>query len=268
MHTSIRHWLLALAALAPLTGHAHKSWLLPSETITTENQWVTVDAAVSDELFYFDHVPLRLTGLAIVAPDGSKVMPQNTNTGKYRSTFDVHLQQKGTYRLQVLNQSLLASYEENGTAKRWRGPVEKFASEVPAAAKNLQVNENTGRVETFVTVGKPTTTALKPGNVGLEMMPVTHPNDLYAGEQAQFSFLLDGKPAKQLPVRVVPGGTRYRDRQNEMSLVTDDQGRISVTWPASGMYWLEASLQDANPAFPKARQRRLSYIATFEVLPQ
>lgn len=262
---------LSIAALAlnlPLASHAHKAWLLPSSTVSTVDQWITVDAAVSNDLFYFNHVPLRVDNLVITAPDGSVVKAENVATGKYRTTFDVHLTKNGTYRLANVSQGLFASYEENGATKRWRGTAEKFAAEVPANAKNLQVSESAGRVETFVTAGKPTAEALKPGNVGLELQPVTHPNDLYAGEPATFRFLLDGKPAAKLDIEIVAGGTRYRDQQQEIQVTTDDNGQFSVTWPEPGMYWLEASLQDAKTSLKPAKQRRVSYVATFEVLQQ
>lgn len=260
--------LTLAAACLPTASHAHKAWLLPSTTVSTADQWITVDAAVSNDLFYFNHVPLRIDGLVITAPDGSAVKPENVATGKYRTTFDLHLAQSGTYRLANVNNGLFASYEENGAPKRWRGSVENFAKEVPADAKNLQVSQSAGRVETFVTAGKPTSAALKPTNVGLELVPVTHPNDLYAGEAARFRFLLDGKPAPQLELEIVAGGTRYRDQQEEIKVTTDDSGEFSVTWPQAGMYWLETSLQDAKTSVKQATQRRLSYVATFEVLQQ
>ena len=34
------------------------------------------------------------------------------------------------------------------------------------------------------------------------------------------------------------------------------------------MYWLETELQDDKTSFKQAKQRRVSYVATFEVLPQ
>jgi uncharacterized GH25 family protein len=268
MKPMLRAASLCAALLLPFASHAHKAWLLPSTTVSTVDQWITVDAAVSNDLFYFNHVPLRLDALTITAPDGSAVQPQNPGTGKYRATFDVHLEQNGTYKLAVVNRGLFASYEENGAQKRWRGTAEKFAAEVPADAKNLQVNESLGRVETFVTAGKPTEAALKPSNAGLELVPVTHPNDLYAGEAANFRFLLDGKPAADLEVTVVAGGTRYRDQQEEMHLKTNGKGELSVNWPAPSMYWLESTLQDQKTSVKQAKQRRLSYVATFEVLPQ
>ncbi|MDY6944619.1 MAG: DUF4198 domain-containing protein [Pseudomonadota bacterium] len=268
MKTALRAFAVSAALLVPFASHAHKAWLLPSSTVSSVDQWVTIDAAISNNLFYFDHAPMRLDNLAIIAPDGSKVTPENSLTGKYRSVFDLQLKQAGTYKVSTLNQGLFANYEENGARKRWRGTADKFATEVPADAKNLQVSESIGRVETFVTAGKPTEGALKTANVGLELIPVTHPNDLYAGEASRFRFLVDGKPATDLEVVVQPGGTRYRNEQQEQKLKTDANGEISVDWPAPGMYWLEAGVQDQKTSLKQAKQRRLSYVATFEVLPQ
>jgi uncharacterized GH25 family protein len=259
---------IALAAALPLSAHAHKAWLLPSATVLpADAPWITVDGAVSNDLFYFNHVPLRTDGLSITTPDGSKLEPQNAHTGKYRSVFDVQLVQQGTYRIALVNHGLAASWEENGAPRRWRGNPEAFAKEVPKDAKNLQVTQSASRVETFVTSGAPTTDVLKPTGKGLELVAVTHPNDLFAGDTANFKLLIDGEPAVDAKVEIVAGGTRYRDAQQEILVATDKDGSFSVTWPAPGMYWLETSVQD-DKASPPATQRRASYVATLEVLPQ
>ena len=119
---------LALCLALPMSAQAHKGWILPSATVLSDHSWVTFDAAVSNDLFYFNHVPLRLDNLAITAPDGSKVEPQNPATGKLRSVFDVQLKQQGTYRLAIVNSGLNASWEEDGKPKRWRGTAATFAS--------------------------------------------------------------------------------------------------------------------------------------------
>ena len=260
----------ALALLmAPSAASAHKAWLHPSATVfSATGAWLTVDAAVSNDLFYFNHVPLRLDGLQVIAPDGAPVAPQNLATGKYRSVFDVELQKEGTYKLAVLNHGLNAQYELNGEKKRWRGTAATFKTEIPAGAKDVQVSESVGRVETFATVGTPTTTVFKAVGTGIELVPVTHPNDLYAGEAATFQLLVDGKPAAGLEVEVIPGASRYRDQPEGIQLVTDAEGRFQVTWPQAGMYWMETTASDSATTMPEARQRRLSYVATFEVLPQ
>ncbi len=268
-----RPLILALAlaaATASFSAAAHKVWLLPSgTTFAGADPWLSVDAAVSNDLFYFDHVPLRLDELSITAPDGSTVQAQNESTGKYRSVFDVPLAQEGTYRVAIAGDGLFATWQDaDGKRKRWRGDAAGFATEVSKNAKDLQVSENAMRVETFATRGAPSDTALKPSGKGLELVPVTHPNDLYAGEAATFSLQIDGKPAAGLEVSVIRGDTRYRNAQEEMKLTTDTQGRFTVTWPQAGMYWLNASSEDDKPSLKQASRRRLNYVATLEVLPQ
>ena len=135
---------------------------------------------------------------------------------------------------------------------------------MPANAADLEVTQSLGRVETFVTAGKPS--AVKPVGRGLELAPVTHPNDLYAGEAASFQMLLDGKPAADLDVTVVPGGARYRDKVGEIAVKTDKDGKFSVKWPQPGLYWVEAGAEDAKVTVAQAKKRRLSYAGTVEVL--
>jgi uncharacterized GH25 family protein len=260
--------LAALAACLALPALAHKAWLLPSQTVLSANGWITVDAAISNDLFYFNHAPMRLANLTIVGPDGARLEATNVNTGKYRSTFDLNLTASGTYKLALVNDTLMATYEnEKGERKRWRGSPEAFAREVPATAKNLAVSQRQSRVETFVTSGRPNDTALAPGGSGLELVPVTHPNDLVAGEPATFRFVLDGKPAANVKIAVVPGGSRYRNQQDELALTTGPDGQVDITWPEAGMYWMEASVQDDHTSVKQAASRRASYVATFEVLP-
>ena len=261
---------VAIASLAaPFGAAAHKAWLRPSQTVLAgTDPWITVDAAVSNDLFYFNHVPVRLDNLVITAPDGSRVQPQNPATGKYRSVFDVQLAQQGTYRIAVVNSGLSGSWEEDGKPKRWRGTAASFATEVPRDAKNLRVSQSVSRNETFVTNGTPNETALQASGEGIELVPLTHPNDLFAGEEATFRVLVDGKPAPGLEFEIVRGETRYRNAQDEIRATTDAQGQFSVTWPGAGMYWLETSSEDDRTSVPQASKRRLGYVATLEVLPQ
>ena len=258
----------ALAAALPFSALAHKAWLLPSQTVIAGNTpWITVDGAVSNDLFYFNHVPLRLESVVVTAPDGTGVQPQNGATGKFRSVFDVELKQQGTYRIASVNDGLSATYELNGERKRWRGNAAALA-ELPKDAKNLQVSESVGRVETFVTNGAPNDTALKPTGKGIELIALAHPNDLFAGEEATFRVLVDGQPKAGLDVEIVRGATRYRNAQDEIKVTSDAKGEIKVTWPQAGMYWLETGSEDSRTTVRQATKRRLTYVATLEVLPQ
>jgi uncharacterized GH25 family protein len=265
-------WCVVLATVLPLSAQAHRPWLLPSATVLSGHEpWVAVDAAGSTDLFYADHHPMRLDGLVVTAPDGHRAAPEHLGTGKYRSTFDLKLAQPGTYRLAVVNDGMNVAYQLNGENKRWRGTAEALATALPAGAQNLRVTHSQSRSETFVTAGKPNTQALAPAGTGLELVPLTHPNDLVSGSAATFGLLLDGRPAAGVTVTVIPGGIRYRDRLGDMRVTTGQDGRFSVTWPAPGMYWLSASQgggRDAPAGSIGAPARRVSYTATLEVLPQ
>ena len=276
MNTTFLQRGLALAVVAlgalPLSAQAHRAWILPSATVLSGNQpWVTVDAAVSTDLFYADHNPMRLDGLTIVAPDGARASAENLATGKFRSSFDLKLAQPGTYRLAVVTDTLVATWKQGTETRRWRGTAEALAKEVPADAPELKVTRAQSRSETFVTSGRPSERSLQPSGQGLELLPVTHPNDLLAGQPATFAFLLDGKPAAGLEVTVIPGGIRYRDKLGETRLVADAEGRVRVTWPAAGLYWIHATqggsgMQQAGGSAAQPA-RRASYSATLEILP-
>lgn len=270
MHTRTLKWIVLAAAIAtPLAASAHKMWLLPSATnVAGADPWVTVDAAISNDLFYPDHHAASLDQLVITAPDGQTAKPQNASSGKYRSVFDLELTQQGTYRVAMVNQGLFASYELDGQKKRWRGKAGELATGIPKAAKNVVVTASSNRVETFISNGKPNDVALKPGGQGLELVPITHVTDLVAGEPATFQLLLDGKPVSDLKVSAIAGATRYRNAQDELTAQTGKDGKFQLVWPHAGMYWINASTQDDNSGMKQASKRRLSYTATLEVLPE
>jgi len=233
---------LGVAALLPGVTHAHRGWMLPSATVVSgDNAWVTIDAAISNDLFYFEHNAMRLDNLQVLAPDGRPIEAQNKATGRYRSTFDVKLDAPGTYRISMVNDNANASFKVGNETKRLRGTIESLRKEIPAGATEVSVRHNQNRIDVFVTSGKPTDTALKPTGSGLELVPYTHPNDLVAGEDASFGLVIDGKPAAGVPVTLIPGGIRYRDQLGEIKVVTGSDGRFKVTWPKPGMYWLNAS---------------------------
>ena len=269
--------LIAAAALVsvPAALSAHRMWMLPSGTVFSDTSgWVTVDAAVSNDLFFFDHQPLRLDGVKVWQPDGSEGVLQNGATGRYRSVFDVRLDKPGTWKIGTQMTAVMGSFKVDGVEKRLgrRGPPQPGApapltvADIPANATDVKLAETSTRNEIFVTAGAPTTTVFRPTGKGLEFAPVTHPDELVAGETATFRFLVDGKPAPGLKVTVIPGGKRYRNDEGARELSTGADGVLSVTWPAAGMYWLNATLTDAKATTPRATERRMSYVTTLEVL--
>ncbi len=260
---------LGLAALlaAALPAHAHKYWLLPSHTAVSEPQWISVDASISNEIFGFERA-YPVDTVQVIGPNGEPAKVENALRMHTRSVFDVQLEEEGSYRIAVAQPSFFLMYEVDGEGKRARGTdAEAMLKELPDNASEVKLMESHNRLETFVTQGAPNNTALKTTGKGLEIEFLTHPNDLYAGETATWRLLIDGKPAKEVKVELVPGGTRYRDSQQDWTVTSDKKGMVEITWPAAGRYFMEVSTSDDKATHKKADNRRLQYIGTFEVLP-
>ncbi len=303
-----RH-LLAVAGLllGSSTVHAHRVWVLPSMTVLSgTDQWVSFEAAVSNNLFFPNHRPVSIDSIEVRGPDGAPVPIENAVGGQVRSSFELHLQKQGTYMISLKpgtgrrpagggpgvgspaamaqkagggpaggqkggpggEGSLFGSYEEDGKVQRWRGTLESLVAEGVAAKPGFRLRESGGRrVVTFVTCGKPSTEVLKPEGKGIEIDYVTHPNDLFVGESAKFRLLVDGKPAANAEVTVVKGDDRYRDEAGDINLRTDAKGVVEIKWPETGRYWFEATASSPSTLHGVPSEKSLTYIATFEVLP-
>src|SRR5690606_5815929 len=157
------------------SAHAHRVWILPAVTVLSgTDQWVSVDAAVSNNLFFPNHRPVQLAQIEVRDPEGAPVELQNATGGEIRSSFELHLQKQGTYIVSLKPSSgrrpmgggpggaagpagakadqptLFGSYEVNGKVERWRGTPESLVSEGAASKPGFKLRESGGRsVVTF-----------------------------------------------------------------------------------------------------------------------
>ncbi len=230
------------ALIAPVAAQAAVNWVLPSTTVVSGNRsWVTVDAASSDQAFAPNLRPLPLDTIKVFDPEGQAVEPQTPSMGKLRSSFDLQIAKPGTYKIASVSTAVLASWTENGEVKRFRGSGDEFTAKVPAGAADLKTVKSLSRYETFITRDNPTTEVFKPTGQGLELVPVTHPADIVAGEAASFRFLLDGKPAAGLSVVLKRGGDFWNAKPTEIDLKTSADGGVKVILPQSGVWLISAS---------------------------
>jgi uncharacterized GH25 family protein len=280
--------LIAAAALTAIAAPAaaHRAWLLPSTAVLSgTDQWVTVDAAISNDLFYPDHFPMPTDRIKVWAPDGSEAAIQNAATGRYRSTFDVKVDKPGTWKIGTEQASVMGSFKVGDVEWRVGGrrgpprapgaaapagarperPSVASAAEIPANATDVKLTETIARNQVFVTAGAPTTEVFRPTGKGLELQPITHPDALVSDEPAQFRFLVDGKPAAGVKVEVVPGNKKFREAEGATTVTTGADGVARIAWPMPGVYWMSASLTDAKSGVPRATERRMTYVSTLEV---
>ncbi len=257
---------VALASLMAGAAHAHRAWIVPSSTVVSgDNAWVTLDAASSNSLFFPDHRPMQTAQIAVTAPDGKPVKIANASVGQYRTTFDIKLDQKGTYCIANVSSGLSAAYTEGGETKRWRGTMAEYVAQGVDKKPGVELTATNRRIETFVTNGAPTD--IKATGKGLELIAVTHPNDLYSGEEALFKLTDNGKPAGNVAVTLIAGGDRYRDEPGEMKLKTGADGGFKVKLDNPGMYWLEARADGTSTMEGKPVKTQSTYVVVLEVLP-
>jgi hypothetical protein len=273
----MKQFTIALAlAGAACAAQAHRPWMIANTSLVdsegAREAWVTIDGAISENLFDADFMPLRLDGLTVTGPDGATLPAPAASVGRHRATVDIPLAQDGTYRITLASANVMGSYTINGEAKRFRATEQTLKSEIPAGATDLRTTTTHQRQDSFVTLNKAGGRALEPTGAGLEMVPLTNPAGLRAGESARVRFLLNGQPLAGFPFSLIPGGVKYRGTLGELRLTTDAKGEASFTLPAPNLYWLSASYparpaggaeHDAPPA-----GARYTYSATLDVLPE
>ncbi|MBK1834143.1 DUF4198 domain-containing protein [Roseibacillus ishigakijimensis] len=260
----------ALLSVSVSSLFAHRAWILPSTSVLSgDSPWVSFDAAISNDLFFPNHHAMGTESIKVISPSGAEVEKQFENDGHIRSSFEIQLEEKGTYLINRDRLGYFASWEEEGEAKRWRGDLEEFKAEGLAEKEGIELTESSSKTVTYVTNGAPDTKALEPTGKGLEIkFTDSHPNDLFTGEEATFTFVLDGKPVEGVEVFVQKGNDRFRDSPNPIEGLTTSEGTFSFTVEEAGRYWLTASISaEAGEKEGVPFKQRASYTATFEVLP-
>jgi len=258
---------LALVLLAPAAS-AHRQWLLASTTVLSgEGQFISVEGAVSNDLFFPNHVAIPLAATTATAPSGAQLELLSPAEGKIRCSFELQLNEQGTTRITTLNDMMFARWKEAGEPKAQRGTVAEMEQMDLSGREDLGLTRYITRVETIVTCGAPT--PLPPHGSGIEFEFLTHPNDLFFGETATFRVLLDGEPFAGAEITIVQGNDRFRDAVDELVVTSDDEGLIQIDFPAPGRFWLNTSTEQKPGVFQGHPLRRgTAYSLTLEVLPQ
>lgn len=264
--------LLVMAASLLWAAHsdAHKRWVLPTLFNVSEPQWVTVDATVSNNIFFADR-SWPLSGVSVVTPTGKTALIENKIEGHRRSSFDFQLTDPGTYKVVSGGAVYFAQYQVAGEEKPQRQRAFDFAAlkkKIPAGAEQVDYAKSISRLESYVTLGAPDDAVFTPKKSGIELVPVTHPNDLYESEKAQFKFLVNGEIAPGLEALVVWEGTRHRNSEDAVTYRSDDKGILTIDLNQTGRFLIEIDHETEAKNDPDFKKYYFGYFGTFEVLPQ
>ncbi|HVJ39023.1 MAG TPA: DUF4198 domain-containing protein [Stenotrophomonas sp.] len=258
---------LLAAVLAVLAGPvaAHTPYLAPADFRARAGATVTLDAAFA-EAFFVPEAVLDNSQFAVIAPDGSQVTPERVVPLRTRVVVEHGLPKdaKGTYRFSTGERlgAVFRTWEVKGRKVTSRDAAEP----APQGAKLISSFQSRIRAETYLTVGMPDWGALRAYDQGLELVPLTHPDDLFAGEPIEFELRFDGKPLADSPVQLSEAVWTSDRKAREIELRSDGKGRVRWEQPTSGTWLALARHRSVAPAGAAAPEYSNSYSLVFHVL--
>jgi uncharacterized GH25 family protein len=253
--------LLVLPFLAT-SALAHSPYLKPN-TFTPDPKidHVTVEAAFAEGALR-PEIAMKADGWAVIGPDGVKIALTPAASLKDATFLEVPLTANGTYRI--------TSGERTGRVAKagLKDGALRFI-EGPEGAKpdeTLVDVQSVTRADVYISRGTPT--AVGAAEAGVEIHPVTAPNDAYAGEAVKISVLDSGKPVAGAHVTVMRDGQIYEAQKTpELELTSDAKGEVSFTPAAPGLYLIQTRVRNAS-ATHAALWISHTATLTLEVLPQ
>lgn len=281
--------VITTVTLHSSTTLAHGRWVVPDQFIFSgeEPVFVSLDASISNEVFHPDYSMggerpgTANTGsdskskqdeirLLITTPDGKRDDSTPLVDLVRKTSAAALLEQSGTYRLSVEQPPVYFTWYDlpDGEKSRSFGKPSQARKHLPKGASNIVGTKLINRIETYVTRNQPNTKALNPPAQGLALTFQTHPGELFTGERAQFALLMDGRPVTApIIVRLTREDTRYRNQRNTIEIKTGAKGAFSVEFPESGLYLLEAELE--QPSSEKdIESETYALFVTLEVQPE
>lgn len=255
-----------LAVAVASAASAHTPYLAPNTFAPRAGGVVTLDAAFAETFFVpeaaFDHSAFQVTG-----PDGRSVAPGTVHVLKTRTVVEHPLPEaKGTYRFSTGPRlgALFRTWEANGERHSSRDPDVK----IPEGATVLADFQSLTLAETYVSIDAPDRAALAPRGKGLELVPITHPNDLYAGERFEFLVHYDGRPLADQKVEIAEAVWTSDRKPHTEVLLTDAQGRVTLQLREAGTWLALMRHRTKAPAGSPTAEISNSYTLTFRVLEQ
>jgi len=257
----MRHFLAALGAAALLTAQAaaHSPYLLPNVFSAEGRDHVTVQASFTESFFAPD-VAMKSEDWNVVGPDGVRTGLTPVMLADL-ALLEVAMTAEGTYRIS-------SGARVGRTAKAYRKDgVWEFlepGATPPDGTEAVDMQSLT-LADTYVTRGKPSPAALEPRGAGLELVPLTHPNEAVAGETLALRVLFDGKPVAEEAVMLHRADEAYAGTAPVQATSTAE-GKVEFAPAEPGVYLAMIRYRVA-PAAAGEPWRSFTASVTFDVQP-
>jgi len=262
---------LMCAALA-FPAAAHTPYLVPFNFAPTE-AYITVHDALTDNTFFTPEFPIKGDDFYITDDKGVTIADKGLSLHQL-ALFESPLPHEGTFRISTGNRDVrtLTLAEIDGRWKPVKMPenglpvAPPFADQttLPAGTRIVPVKTMV-RSESYVSYNKPSDAVPPPEGRGLELVPLSHPNRLFAGGTFSFALQFDGKPLANAHYAVFRAYDTYETEAYAANGDTGTDGKSTLTFVKPGIYVIEVSRnwQESDPSDP----RTWLYSLTLEVAP-
>lgn len=294
--TRLRALLVGTATLLSVpAAQAHTPFLLPLEFGVSRDH-VTLQAALTEDLYFVPDLPIRNADYYVIGPDGQRARLDALAQLKDFTAIEVPLPATGTYKFTTGDQSARISKMAliDGQWRQVRpagakapvpetkpGEAQPPAAQaaptddkrpraideaiIPAGTQVIEV-QAVQRVETYVTRGAPSNDALQASGRGFEVRPITHPNEIYLDRGFTFEVLNDGKPVRDVAFAVYRGGNAYDDKKIAQEARSDANGRVTLNFERPGIYLMNTRYPARRGPAEAPASRTTTYTMTFEVV--
>lgn len=262
-----RCWAGLLAGVFTAAAAAHTPYLAPSDFAPRAGATIALDAAFA-ETFFVPEAAFDRSRFSVLAPDGGETAPDLVHRLKTRTVVEHTLppDAAGTYRFSTGPRlgAVFRTWRLHGKQDSSRDPAVK----IPAGAEVIANFQSLTLAETYVTVGAPDRGALRARGKGIELLPITHPNDLYVGETFEFAVHYDGRPLAGQKVQISEVVWTSDRKPQVVTVATDARGRARFTLARAGTWLALTRHRSKAPAGAAADEYSHGYTLTFHVLEQ
>ena len=258
-----------LGAVTCLAGagvaSAHTSYIKPQAFDLTHGKQVTLMSSFTED-FSNPEVGVKSQDWHYVAPNGVRYPYDNVVELKQVTILESGLAQDGTYRFTTgerLGRKGKMIRAADGSYKSARG--EDGTEITPAAGEGMVTSQTATVADVYVSKGAPTREAVDARIGRLVFAPVEHPNEIYLDEGFSVDVLFDGVPLVDQKMTLSREGGAYASDKGEKDVVTDANGRLTLSFDQPGVYLLMTRHQAEAPQGADTDIQSYTTSLTFEV---
>lgn len=252
----------AAAFGAVLTASAHTSYLLPTVFVTTEGEYVTLEASFTEDAFV-PEIAVASDDYHVIAPDGSRDEYSAITPFRQLVLLEDEMSEDGTYRY-TTGVRLGRSSTKALVDGEWQ-TILGAEAEVPENATQVMTSQTETVADVYVTKGASTWEAVEASLGRLVIRPLTHPSEIYLDEGFEFEVLFDGEPLASQSIEIKRGGGAYEAPKYEHHVETDAEGKIALTFDRPGPYLVMTRHAADAPEGAETDERSYTTSLTFEV---